>query len=214
MLSEDYLVRQIMQFASVIAKIMGLKMGGQYQVALEVIDQSLGELLGISAELANLLDDESLYKALTINEVLDLERLGMVAELFKEKGDILNLQKQKMESDNCYLRSLNGYLLISSNKDSSQSNELSQKIDELILKLMNYDLPEKTILDLFCYYENEGKYAKAENILSLLVNLPKVNADIQSEMISFYKRLLLKSQKELSAGGIEEKRIRLKLKDM
>ena len=214
MLSEDYLVRQIMQFVSVIAKIMGLKMGGQYQVALEVIDQSLGELLGISAELVNLLDDESLYKALTINEGIDLERLGMIAELFKEKGDILNLQKQKMESDNCYLRSLNGYLLISSNKDSSQPNELSQKIDELIIKLVNYDLPEKTILDLFCYYENEGKYAKAENILSLLVNHPKVNADIRSEMISFYQRLLLKSQKELSAGGMEKNRIRLKLKDM
>jgi hypothetical protein len=214
MLSEDYLVRQIMQFVSVIAKIMGLKMGGQYQVALEVIDQSLGELLGISAELANLLDDESLYKALTINEVIDLERLGMIAELFKEKGDILNFQKQIMESDNCYLRSLNGYLLISSNKDSSQPNELSQKIDELILKLVNYDLPEKTILDLFCYYENEGKYEKAENILSLLVNHPKANADIRSEMKSFYQRLLLKSQKELSTGGMEKNRIRLILKDM
>jgi hypothetical protein len=214
MLSEDYLVRQIMQFVSVIAKVVGLKMSGQYQVALEVIDQSLGELLGINADMAKLLDDESLYKVLTINEVLDLERLIIIAELFKEKGDILDLQKHKLESDNCYLRSLNYYLIISSNKQPSKPYELSQKINELILRLVNYDLPEKTILDLFCYYENEGEYAKAENILAILINRPKGNADLRDEMISFYQRLLLKNQKELSAGGMNKKQIRLKLKDM
>ncbi len=214
MLSEDYLVRKIMQFASVIAKITGLKMGGQYQVALEAIDQSLEELLGINAVVAKLLDDESLYRALTINEVIDLERLSFIAELFKEKGDILNLQKQKPESDNCYLRSLHYYLMMSSNKDPSQPYELSQKINELILKLVNYGLPEKTMLDLFCYYENEGEYAKAENILTILVNRPKENADLRYEIISFYQRLLLKSQKELSACGMNKKQIRLKLKDL
>jgi hypothetical protein len=214
MLSEDYLVRQIMQFVSVIAKVAGLKMSGQYQVALEVIDQSLGELLGINADMANLLDDESLYKALTINKVLDLERLRIVAELFKEKGDILNLQKHKLESNNSYLRSLNYYLLINSNKQPSQSYDLTQKINELILKLVNYDLPEKTILDLFCFYENEGEYAKAENILTILINRPKGSIVLRDEMILFYQRLLLKSQKELSTGGMNKKQIRIKLKEM
>lgn len=214
MLSEDYLVRKFMQAAAVIAKIIGLKMGGQYQEALEVIDQTLGQLLGINADLAILLDDESLYKILTINEEIDLERLGIIAELFKEKGDILNLQKQKPESDNYYVRSLNYYLMMSSNKDPSQPYELSQKINELILTLVNYNLPEKTILDIFCYYENEGEYAKAENILAKLVNHPKLNVDLRSEMTSFYQRLLLKNQKELSAGGMNKKQIRLKLKDM
>jgi hypothetical protein len=214
MLSEDYFVRQIMQFVSVIAKVAGLKMSGQYQVALEVIDQSLGELLGINADMANLLDDESLYKSLTINKVIDLERLRIVAELFKEKGDILNLQKHKLESNNSYLRSLNYYLLINSNKQPSQSYDLTQKINELILKLVNYDLPEKTILDLFCFYENEGEYAKAENILTILINRPKGKIVLREEMISFYQRLLLKSQKELSAGGMNKKQIRIKLKDL
>jgi hypothetical protein len=214
MFSEDYIVRQIMQFVSVMAKIMGLKMAGQYQVALEVIDQSLGELLGINADIVNLLDDESLYKVLTINAVLDLERLRNIAELYKEKGDIFNLQNNKLESDNCYLRSLNYYLLISNNKQPSQLFDLSQKINELIIKLVNYDLPEKTHLDLFCYYENEGEYAKAENILAKLISNPKGNVDLRDEMISFYQRLLLVKQKELSAVGMTKKQIRLKLKDM
>ena len=214
MLSEDYLIRMIRQVAAVIAKIIGLKMAGQYQEALQAIDQALEQLLGMDADLVKLLDDESIYKVITINELLDLERLGIIADLFTEEGDILKLQKQKPESDNCYFRSLNYYLMMSMNKDPSQPNALSPKIDELIQKLTNFDFPDKMLFDLFCYYENEGEYTKADNMLTRLTNHPNVNADIKNELIGFYKRLLPKSPKELSDGGINIKQIRHKLKDL
>jgi len=214
MLSEDYLFRMIMQAAAVMAKIIGLKMAGQYPEALQAIDQTLEQTLGMNAEMVKLLDDDSLYKILTINEVLDLERLGIIADLFTEEGDILNLQKKKSESNNYYIRSLNYYLMMSINKDPLQPNELSRKIEEIIQKLANHNLPEKTLFDLFCYYENEGEYAKADNTLSLLAALSNTHADVRSEMISFYKRLLTKSPKELSAGGLNIKQIRQKLMGM
>jgi Family of unknown function (DUF6483) len=56
--------------------------------------------------------------------------------------------------------------------------------------------------DLFCYYENEGEYGKADDILPGLVTHSNTNGDIRSEMISFYKRLSTKPPKELSAGGM------------
>jgi hypothetical protein len=86
MLSQDYLIRIIRQATAVIAKIIGLKEAGQYQEALQVIDQTMEQAWGMNADMVNLLDDESLYKVLTINEVLDLDRLGIIAELFTEKG--------------------------------------------------------------------------------------------------------------------------------
>jgi tetratricopeptide (TPR) repeat protein len=214
MLSDDYLVRKIMQFASVIAKIIGLKMSGQFQEALEVIDQSLGQLLGINADIADFMDDESLYKVLTKDEVIDFERLGIIADLFKEKGDILYLQKQKPEGDTCYLRSMNYYLMMSNTSEASQQNELPRKIEELINILENYKIPEITLFNIFCYYENEGKYSKAENILERLAAYAKADTGVRNEMITFYTRLLSKSPLELSAGGMNIKRIRLKLKDL
>jgi tetratricopeptide (TPR) repeat protein len=210
MLSDDYLVRKIMQFASVIARIFGLKMGGQYPAALEVIDQSLGQLLGNSGELANLLDDESLFRILTKNEAMDYEQLRFIADLFTEKGDILKLQKQYAESNLCYLRSLSYYVMMGN--EASPQKEISPRIEELIVNLADWSIPEITLNNLFCYYENEGEYAKAEKILKRLAACSAAALDVQYETTTFYQRLLLKSPSELAAGGMDKKRIRVKLK--
>jgi tetratricopeptide (TPR) repeat protein len=204
----------IRQATVVFAKVIGLKSAGQYQEALQVIDQTLEQLLGMDAEMIQFLDDESLFIILMKNEVLDLEKLGFIADLFKEEGDILKLQNQNNESINCYVRSLNYYLMISSNSETSRPNELSQKIDELLEKLDTYYFEEKTLLDLFCYYENAKEFAKADNMLSKLATRNDSKANVVNEMKSFYKRLIEKSPKELAAGGMSWTQIRNKLKEL
>lgn len=123
MFSEDYIIRMVRQATAVLASIIGLKSAGQYQEALQDIDQALEQLLGMDPKLIRLLDDESLYKILTKNNVLDLEKLGFLADLFKEEGDIKKLQNQNDECINCYIRSLNYYLMISINSETSRSIE-------------------------------------------------------------------------------------------
>jgi hypothetical protein len=168
----------------------------------------------MDAEMIQFLDDESLFIILMKNEVLDLEKLGFIADLFKEEGDILKLQNQNNESINCYVRSLNYYLMISSNSETSRPIELSQKIDELLEKLDTYYFEEKTLLDLFCYYENAKEFAKADNMLSKLATRNDSKANVVNEMKSFYKRLIEKSPKELAAGGMSWTQIRNKLKEL
>jgi hypothetical protein len=128
MFSEDYVLRIIRQATSVFARIIGLKNAGQYQKALQVIDKTLEQLLGMDAEVINLLDDESLFVLLTKNDVLDLEELEFIADLFKEKGDIQKQENLTNESFNCYLRALNYYLIIGINTAPHSANKLSQKI--------------------------------------------------------------------------------------
>lgn len=214
MFSEDYLIRMIRQATAVFARIIGLKSAGQYQEALQGIDQTLEQLLGMDAEIIRLLDDESLYKILMKNEVLDLEKLGLIADLFKEEGDIQKLQNQNNESINCYIRSLNYYLMISINSETSRPMDLSQKIDELLQKLEPYYFEEKTILNLFCYYENAGEFAKADKMLSKLATRNDSKTNAVDEMKSFYERIVEKSPKELAAGGMSRTQIRKKLKEL
>ena len=127
MFSDDYLIRMIRQATAVFARIIGLKSAEQYQEALQVIDQTLEQLFGIDAEIIRLLDDESLYTLLMKNEVLDLEKLGFIADLFKEEGDIQKLQNQNNESINCYIRSLNYYLMIGINSETSHPIRIISK---------------------------------------------------------------------------------------
>ena len=214
MFSEDYILRIVRQATAVFARILRLKSIEQYQEALQVIHQTLQQLLGLDEEMIRLLDDESLYILLTKNEELDLEKLGFVADLFKEEGDIRKLQNQIDESINCYIRSLNYYLIIGINSESSPPIKLSQKIDEVLQKLDTHVFEEQTLLNLYSYYENAREYAKADNMLSRLDSPNDSKAYVVEEMKSFYKRLLEKSAKELGDGGMSRVEIQNKLKEL
>ena len=214
MFSEDYIIRMIRQAIGVLARIIGLKSAGQYQEALRDIDQALELVLGMDANIIRLLDDESLYKILTKNEGLDLEKLELLADLFKEEGDIQKLRGQNIESINCYFRSLNYYLMISINSENSHPMDISQKINELLQKLEPHDFSGTTLLNLFCNYENAGEFAKAEAMLSRLAARNDSKVNVVDEMESFYKRLIEKSPEELSAGGMSQTQVQNKLKEL
>ena len=204
----------IRQFTGVLARIIGLKSEGQYQEALKEIDQTLELFFGMDAELMKSLDDESLYAILMKNEALDEEKPGYIAYLFKEAGDIYKLQNQKFESITCYIHSLHFSLKMSNLSETSLPSEISQMIDELIQKLDTNNLEENTLWDLFCHYENEKEFAKADQILSRLTARIDARANAVNEMKSFYKRLLEKSDKELAAGGMSQAGIQKKLQEL
>ena len=94
----------------------------------------------------------------------------------------------------------------------SQPMEIPQKVDEIIKNIDYAKVPGKTLFDLFCHLENEGKYTEAEKILMALSARPGEKADAERELKSFYERLLEKEPAELSTRGIERKQIREKMK--
>ncbi len=210
MFSDDYILRIIRQATAVFAKIIGLQKAGQYAEAIQVIDSTLEQLLGMNAEIIDMMDDESLYTLLTKEDVLDLGRLEFIAELFKEKGDIQRQRNLPGESIDCYARSLNYYLIVGINEKSSSADELAQKIEELLQKLGSTGLQEQTLLNLYSYYEN----AKADDTLAKLAARNPSAAYITEEMKSFYQRLLEKSPEELIHGGISRSQIQDKLRKL
>lgn len=214
MFSEDYVLRMIRQATAVFARLMGLKNSGQNQEALQVIDQTLEQLLDLDKETIDLLDDKSFYLLLTKNDDLDLEKLQFVADLFMEKGNIQRQIKLTNESINCYLRALNYYLVICINIEPPCPPKLTQRIDELILNLKSVDFEEQTLLDLFWYYENTNEYAKAEDMLNRVAAKNQATAFITDEKKSFYMRLLGKSPEELARGGLSRAQIQTKLKEL
>jgi hypothetical protein len=87
MFSEDYILRMINQAVAFLLKIAGLKKAGDYAEAQQAIDQALELLLGLRADIIKRLDDVSILKALTQQGKLDIHRLALIADLFKEDGD-------------------------------------------------------------------------------------------------------------------------------
>jgi hypothetical protein len=209
---DDYIARIIRQATEALLYAIGLKKAGQYPDAMQAIDQALEQLLGLDADLIRQLSDDALLNLLTLQEQLDLERLELVADFFKEEGDIHAAENKPTESRRSYLRALNYYLEVGLDEDVQEASmELAEKIDELTGKLEIGFLPDDTLWASFCYYEQAGDLAKAEASLSNLANRPEARPEILPELIAFYERLLDKPEEELGRTSLTKAQVRQKL---
>jgi hypothetical protein len=202
MLTEDYLIRMINLALAALASIVGLKTASKYYEAFIEIDQTLEQLLGLRSDLVRRLDDNSILAALTIHGSLDVDRLWIVAELYKEEGDINTAQNNPAQGYWSYLRSLNFNLYGVLEGGGKHLPEPVEKIQALIKTLQGYDLPPETLFSLFYFYEQMGEYIKAEVTLERLMTVPGAQEDIRAEMIDFYQRLLEKSEADLVKAGL------------
>ena len=212
MLTEDYMMRMISQAISALLYIAHLKENSQYQQAQQAIDQSLEQLLGLRADLLKLLDDEAIFRMLTRQEKLDVERVVVIAQLFKVEGDILADQNRLAESRQSYLRALNFYLEAGlSEQIGSSSPTLTEPIELLASQPAILPLPDDIQWSLFNYYELSADYARAVAALEELAGRPGVYADLQPEMIAFYQRLLALPPAELSRNHLDREQVQAKL---
>jgi tetratricopeptide (TPR) repeat protein len=211
MLTEDYLIRMINLALAALASIVGLKTAGQYYEAFIEIDQALEQLLGLRADLVRRLDDASILNSLTTQGKLDVDRLWIVAELYKEEGDVFTSQNNPAQSYWSYLRSLNFYLTGFLEGGGKYLSEPQEKIKALVLILQGYELSPETRFSLFYFYEQTGEYQKAEETLIRLMAVPGVEDDIRLEMIDFYQRLLTKDETDLVNSGLTRAQLEEKL---
>ena len=153
MLTEDYIMRMISQALAVIMTALGLKRSRKLTEALQTFDQALEILLGLNANLANQLDDSALLDKLTFQGKLDMDRLLVLADIYREQAEIYSLQGQPHSSRFAAQRSLRFYLESVLAGEEIPNLELIQKIETLQHKLETATLPAETRLALMDYVD-------------------------------------------------------------
>jgi hypothetical protein len=212
MYTEDFIKRMIGQMVSVLLHIAHLKQARQFQQAQQAIDQSLEQLLGLRADLLKQLDDEVIFRMLTLQDHLDVERVVVIAELFKLEGDILAEQGNLAESQQSYLRALNFYLEAGlTDQTVPPSPTMTEYIEALASQPAIQPLPDDVQWSLFNYYELIADYARADAALVELAGRSGVYADLQPEMIAFYQRLMALSPHDLARAHLDREQVQGKL---
>ena len=212
MYTEDFILRMINQAVAVLLQIAGFRQAKQYQQAQQAIDQSLEQLLGLRADLLKQLDDDVIFRMLTLQGHLDIERVLVVAELFKAEGDILADQNRMVESQQKYLRALIFYLEANlSDQNISPPTKLVEQVEWLVSQAAILPLPDDVQWSLFNYYERSANYAKAEATLAELARRPGLDADLQPELILFYQRLLALPPADLARVQLDREQVQDKL---
>lgn len=83
---DDWLLRELKLLGSVLARMLGLKNGGQVQEALQTLDDAEGELLGPLAQVVPRVDSATAAHILS-----SPPRIAAWARLLHERADLLRL---------------------------------------------------------------------------------------------------------------------------
>ena len=208
MLTDDYIIRMINQAIAVLLTITRLKAVGQYQEAQQYIDQSLEQLIGLRVNLIKGLDDRNVLNTLTINGVLDTDRIIIVADLYNEEGDILAAQNKMNESYRSYHRALYFYLMCALNGGPQKQPNPDKKIEKLAGLMRNVNYPIETEILLSEYFERSGKYAEGYQVLIKLSANQNYQEEIIRERKAFLERVLIITDGEFVEGWLTRDKIK------
>lgn len=198
MLTEDYIIRMINQAIAVLVTIAKLKAVGQYQEALQLFEQTLEQLIGLRVSLVKELNNRAILNLITMNGSLDTDRLLVIANLFKEEGDILAAQNKIQQSIWSYQRAIHLFLEYELNGGPKIQPTPNISIETLVSLLENVELPIETEFLLSSYFEQIESYHEGYKVLIKLSENHELCEEIYKLRIDYLERSLDRLKEEIS----------------
>ena len=164
MLTEDYLIRRINQVIALLLHAVGLRQNGQIQAALTDIDIALELLVGMRSHLIKGMSDASILEMLTVRGELDMERLALVADLFKEEGQLFQAGNQPQAARQDFTRALSFSLEVALADMASLRPEQIASIAEVAQWLNGQPLSMELRVSLYNY--TQELLAKEDSVLA------------------------------------------------
>lgn len=199
---KDYIMRMVKEFAIAIGRIIGLKAENKIEESQKVLSETLEDFTDLNIEVLEALPYEILIRKVSGSRQINTDKCLMLSELLTLQADIYETRGEKARARNLALLSLDILLNVLLNDDDSVLEQNQGKVEEIIERLGWFYVSDKSKLLLFKYYELTANYAKAEDVLSNLIESDETNDDILAKGIAFYERLTNKNQTELEKGNL------------
>jgi len=204
MFQRDYFMRMIEQMTEAVGQILNLKRQHKQEEALLVIDDLLDKRFRLSSKLIRSLSDEDLMKVMTTNGLVETDHLQAIAVLMKQEGELYDELGREDESFVACVKSLHLFMRLSLIGAEPTIVVPREQVDELLEQLLPYELSLPTKRLLVEWYEAEGRFDLAENIIHELFEDGLLSL---TEVAEVYKRMLLQSDERLQAGGLPREEI-------
>ncbi|GHU30132.1 hypothetical protein FACS1894172_02710 [Spirochaetia bacterium] len=203
MVQKDYIVRIVEQAASFLFSIAFNKKINNFDIALEKIEEAYNGLLNTDGNKIKFLTFNEIIENNTFNGVINIDNIGIIANLIFEEADILEkINRLNIISKDYYEKSFLLFYKICQEINFTKYNE---KTIEVLEKLNNYEIDDETKYNIFKYYEQTELYGKAEDYLYELIG--KNYQNILEEGKTFYLTLLGKDDVLLEKGNLPRNEI-------
>ena len=199
MFEKDYLMRMIRQFAKLLAEVLLKIKSGNVEEAQSEIQAASQKYLGLRFDFLLGASNQQLVDIFSIGGRLDAEKCYITAQLFFHEAkarETVNPQN----SYGCYIRALDLLLICMEQLDEAAGNEAIPVINEILQICREEDFPLDVYKRLLFFHEYRKEYAKAEDCL---FKLAEEGADDSLKTgVSFYERLMDKTDQELESGNL------------
>ena len=207
MSQRDYILRIAQEFGRALAQVLYNREIKDYTAAHTLIDEQCKQIFGMGIGFMRSIPEVTLLSMLTSFDTLDTEKCWLLAILLKAEGDIYQDQGNASESYYSYVRSLNLVLEVLLLDTTTGGVSIPPELEDLLSRLSEYELPARTRLLLFRYFDHAGKHARAENVLFEMLAEDDFDRDIHDLGTAFYQRLMSKSDAALSAGNFSRQKV-------
>jgi hypothetical protein len=196
----------IEQVVVAFAKIFFMKEHSSKEEANVEINKLALERIGLDIDKVEELDSFEILNILGKNTLTFEENSEIIAELLNIKGDIYSKESNINNAYNCYLKSLEIYLYLSTEGINNFIFDDKEKINDIEYKLNQYVLPIETEILLFKHKLRNEEYSNAEDNLFDILQMDKSDRIIELG-INFYNQLLTKTDDELEKGNFSRTEI-------
>lgn len=207
MSQRDYILRIAEELGRALAQVLYSRQIQDYAAAHKLLDEQCKQAFGMGIGFMRSVPDETLLSMLTSFDTLDTEKCWLLAILLKAEGDIYQDQGNTSESYYSYVRSLNLVLEVLLRDTTTNGTAPVPELEDLLLRLSEFELPTRTRLLLFRYLDLTGKYARAEDVLFEMLEAGDPDGDLREQGTTFYQRLMRKSDAALSAGNFSREEV-------
>ncbi len=194
-----------------LARILFFRETKSYDSALLEVENATLSLLGLNTDTILLLPVDRLKDVLGSDPALLQSRLYTAGVLLKEKGEILALMDKEEESAGLYVKSLRLMTEDMRGLDDLDGKKAIATVDSVVDRLKGYELPIDLKRRLVEYFEYSGRYDKSEDLIFEIV---EDDSAFLPEGISFYERLLAKTDAQLDSGRLPRNEAEDALKEL
>jgi hypothetical protein len=216
MIRRDYILRMIEEFFRLLAQVKARKDRGEWREAKNALEEEARRLTGADLDaLCTLSDTEILARLLRTGEFqIQREKAFMLARVFIEAAEVAETGPAEAErNQRLRLKALHLLLQAALRGEEAEWPQFVPPIDVLAQDLKNA-LPVQTHALLMQHFERSGQFAKAEDSFYAALELFPDSPALRQLGVSFYQRLLAKSDTALEAGNLPRDEVEAGLKEL
>ena len=210
MFRRDYVLRLVERLVQALTRVRDQTDAGDYAAAGESLDSAFLELMGAGAdEICRHSDTELLARLTQEGPTQSLpDKTRLLVALLQQAGVLYAAENRELQSRACWLKALNLLLTLQMDDPDSELAQFIPTIDLLRDQLREGPIPPSTLAALWRHYERIGAYARAEDILFILLEEQPDNPALISEAKLFYERLLRQSDTALEEGNLPREEVK------